>query len=420
MREPLRSRFPALAWVAAAVVALHAIDDAWWHARPDTSVGHDLVLLLPVVLLAALWALVATHVRPAFQAFLAFAAGTLMLADGGSHVAHAQDSGVGSTDVTGFLVGLTGVALVVMALVITLRPKPPRSPVKRWAARLGVVAGAIATALLVTFPLYLAVYAAHKPAMKVNFAALPPGHRELTLHTSDGISLAASWVPARNGAAVVLVHGAGGDRGGGIASRARMLARHGYGVLLYDARGSGESGGRPENLGWTWPRDVQAALDWVSRQPAVTKGIGALGLSTGAEVVLTKAAEDKRIKVVVAEGAQARTVKELGVLPFGAVKALTLEQYGLASPLYKLLTHAPAAPSLGELIPKIAPRPALLISSGTGYEQQMNREYKKRAGRGTALWEIPDAPHTGGLATHPVEYERRVVGFFNRVLLRHS
>lgn len=97
--------------------------------------------------------------------------------------------------------------------------------------------------------------------MDVNAASLPRGHRELTLRTSDGIKLAASWVPTRNGAAVVLVHGSGGDRGGGIASRAGMLARHGYGVLLYDARGSGESGGRPENIGWTWPRDVEAALD---------------------------------------------------------------------------------------------------------------------------------------------------------------
>ena len=126
------------------------------------------------------------------------------------------------------------------------------------------------------------------------------------------------------------------------------------------------------------------------------------------------------LKVVVAEGAQARTVKELGLLPFGGVKVLTLEQYGVALPLYRLLTHAPTAPSLGELIPRIAPRPALLISSGTGYEQQMNREYKKRAGRGTVLWGIPDAPHTGGLATHPVEYEQRVIGFFNRALLGHS
>jgi hypothetical protein len=416
----IRARFPALAWIAVAALALHVIDDAWWHARPDTSVGHNLLLLLPAVVLAALWALLATHVRPAFQACLAFAAGTLMVADAGAHLSHAQDSGIGSTDLTGFLVGLVGLALIGLALAIALRPKAPRPRSRRWAARAGVVLGTIATLLCVTFPLYLAVYAAHKPAMDVNPASQPPGHRELMLRTSDGINLAASWVRPRNGAAVVLVHGAGGDRGGGIASRARMLARHGYGVLVYDARGSGLSGGRPENIGWTWPRDVEAALDYVAKQRTVTKGIGALGLSTGAEVVLTSAAQDNRIKAVVAEGTQARTIKELRLLPFGGTKLLTLEQYAIALPLYRVVTHAPTAPSLAELIPKIAPRPVLLVSSGRGYEQQMNRAYAKRGGRGTVLWEIPDAPHTGGLATHRLEYERRVVGVFDRALLGRS
>src|SRR5205085_1252212 len=174
-----------------------------------------------MVLLAALWAMLATHVRPAFQAFLAFAAGTLMVADATAQLVHAQDSGVGSSDLTGFAIGLAGLALIVAALAITLRPKARRSRARRWGARAGVVLGAIATMLFVTSPLYLALYASHKPAMDVNPASLPPGHRELTLRTADGIDLAASWVPPRNAAAVVLVHGSGGDRGGSIASRAR-------------------------------------------------------------------------------------------------------------------------------------------------------------------------------------------------------
>ena len=43
--------------------------------------------------------------------------------------------------------------------------------------------------------------------------------------------------------------------------------------------------------------------------------IGALGLSTGAEVVLETAARDPRIRAVVAEGAQARSYSELRKLP---------------------------------------------------------------------------------------------------------
>jgi hypothetical protein len=91
-----------------------------------------------------------------------------------------------------------------------------------------------------------------------------------------------------------------------------------------------------------------------------------------------------------------------------------MEQFALAQPLYRAFTHAHSAPSLAKLVPRIAPRPVLLISSGLKYERDMNRAYKSRAGAGTQLWEIPDAPHTGGLKTHPVSYEQRVSTFFHK------
>jgi hypothetical protein len=47
----------------------------------------------------------------------------------------------------------------------------------------------------------------------------------------------------------------------------------------------------------------------------------------------------------------------------------------------------------------------------------MNPEYHRLAGPSSSIWEIPDAQHIRGLATHPVEYEKRVVGFFDEALL---
>ena len=47
----------------------------------------------------------------------------------------------------------------------------------------------------------------------------------------------------------------------------------------------------------------------------------------------------------------------------------------------------------------------------------LNKEYYHAAGEPKTLWEIPDARHVGGLAARPAEYERRVVGFFDRALL---
>ncbi len=45
----------------------------------------------------------------------------------------------------------------------------------------------------------------------------------------------------------------------GTQKQARMLARHGYGVLLFDRRGEGRSDGDPNAWGWGGYRDVEAA-----------------------------------------------------------------------------------------------------------------------------------------------------------------
>jgi fermentation-respiration switch protein FrsA (DUF1100 family) len=33
------------------------------------------------------------------------------------------------------------------------------------------------------------------------------------------------------------------------------------------------------------------------------------------------------------------------------------------------------------------------------------------------IWEVPGSDHIGGVDAQPLEYERRVVGFFDRTLL---
>ena len=84
------------------------------------------------------------------------------------------------------------------------------------------------------------------------------------------------------------------------------------------------------------------------------------------------------------------------------------------------MTRAPQPPSLRETqVAKIAPRPVFLISSGAGYERDANRVFYRAAGEPKTLWEMPTAAHTGGLAAYPKEYERRVVAFFDRALVRN-
>ena len=86
-----------------------------------------------------------------------------------------------------------------------------------------------------------------------------------------------------------------------------MLARHGYGVLLFDRRGEGASEGEPNSWGWGGEADIKAAVAYLEGRPDVEPGrIGGLGLSVGGEMMIEAAAETDGLAAVVSRGAGAR------------------------------------------------------------------------------------------------------------------
>lgn len=83
-----------------------------------------------------------------------------------------------------------------------------------------------------------------------------------------------------------------------------------------------------------------------------------------------------------------------------------------------LFSNEPPPSDLVETVHLIAPRPVLLIwAPNSPNEEGLNPIYQRQIGPSADLWTLEDAPHVGGLRTHPDEYERRVVGFFDRALL---
>lgn len=90
-------------------------------------------------------------------------------------------------------------------------------------------------------------------------------YRPVTLYNEgDDIHLSGWYVPSENRAVIILLHGFGANRLE-MKSRADVLVHHGYGVLLYDLRGHGESGGDVRAFGWQDVGDVNAALEFLSR-----------------------------------------------------------------------------------------------------------------------------------------------------------
>ena len=124
--------------------------------------------------------------------------------------------------------------------------------------------------------------------------------------TADGLELEGWYIPSQNGAAVIAFPGRKGPQ-----RKARMLARHGYGVLLFDRRGEGRSEGEPNSWGWGGDADIKAAIAYLQRRPDVDPDrIGGIGLSVGGELMIEAAAETDELAAVVSEGAGARSTAE--------------------------------------------------------------------------------------------------------------
>src|SRR5689334_4425537 len=124
-------------------------------------------------------------------------------------------------------------------------------------------------------------------------------YQDIKLTTKDGLELAAWYTPPENGAVILVAHGYGDNRPEGIYT---LLAHHGYGVLAWDFRAHGESGGNVSTLGYFEQLDVEAALDYARAQKGV-EHIGAWGGSMGGATVILTAAKRMEIEAVVADSA---------------------------------------------------------------------------------------------------------------------
>src|SRR5689334_12790768 len=97
-----RTRSPAPVLIATVVfVMLHLLDDAVWHTPRGAAVGHGLLLAAPLFALLVAWAVVTALAPPPSAVALSFVVAALLAVDAALHLAHASDSGVGGSDVTG-------------------------------------------------------------------------------------------------------------------------------------------------------------------------------------------------------------------------------------------------------------------------------------------------------------------------------
>jgi hypothetical protein len=296
-----------------------------------------------------------------------------------------------------------GLLLVASGITATAAPRRPRRPLLGWVAWLG---GVVVVGVLGVMSFAFGLQITHAPRWEIQEASLAIPHEEVAI--GDGQS--AWYVPSRNGGAVLLSHGSGGSRER-VVAHIRMLARHGYGVLALDNPGNGESEGHSNGLGDNAQPGLRAAVDWLSHRPDVDPArIAAFGTSLGGEVLLEATADDARIRAVVSDGAARPSDSSDAGNVGGTEKAVGW----LAMHVVRGVSGMRPAPSLFALVPRIAPRPVLLIAGGAVESEVLtNRRYRELGGPSVALWTVPGAGHTAGLRTHAAEYERRTTAFLH-------
>lgn len=247
------------------------------------------------------------------------------------------------------------------------------------------------------------------------------GHpiRQVSLRTSDGLALAARHLPSRNGATVILQHGYGANASQ-MLPIGQMLAGRGYGVFWFDFRAHGRSEGDEVTFGLREVLDTQAAADYPADLPD-SGSIAVLGNSMGGATAILAAAEDPRIKAVVAEGAFADLIDEVGI---GIRVQAHLPAWPFAR-LFVACAERQAGYRIGAISParaigRIAPR-AVLILQGEADDRiplDSGRRLFDAAGEPPEIWSVPGAGRVAISRADPEEYGHEVAGFLDRHLPR--
>jgi uncharacterized protein len=401
------------------ILALHLADIVLEGQRFGAGDGRvsALVVLALLPLCLALFVGGGRLVRALLAALLGVSALVIGVAVYFPHLALGQAAG---SDFTGILFALAGILTLGLAFRIALR------------GHRRIVQAAAIPLLLFVIGQWL-LYPAFMAAMHINAprGAIPPastlhipGAAGVTFPTRDGVRLAAWYVPGRNGAAVILLHGTGQSRLGTL-EHLRMLAAAGYAVLAIDARGHGASQGQPNSWGWRAADSLAGAVAFLHRQPGVDPArIAALGLSTGAIEALRAAAEGVPLHAIVADGCGPLTLGDEALLAHGWAGPIDLSTTWITMRLTTLFSGDAEPAPLVDIVSRIRV-PVMIIAANPSIdpalghppgERVLSEVYRDRLGARATLWRLSDAGHCEALRVHPEQYRVRVTAFLAAAL----
>lgn len=251
-----------------------------------------------------------------------------------------------------------------------------------------------------------------------HMVALPAGFSAPSV-SIPGVShsIAGWWVDQGGDSPVVLLlHPVRADRST-MVSRAQLLMKHGFSVLLIDLQGHGETPGEAITLGYRESADALAAREWIKRT-APGRKIGVVGCSLGGASVLL-APQPSGFDAVVLEAVYPRISR--------AVENRIRIRLGFLAPVLTQLLLTQLEPRLHISASDLEPIRSIgrlgapvLIAAGSRDEHttlEESRELFDAASTPKSLWIVEGARHQDLLAYDKQGYEEQVVGFLSGNLL---
>lgn len=238
--------------------------------------------------------------------------------------------------------------------------------------------------------------------------------QELTFESRDGLTLFGRFLPSKNGATIILLHGLGSTNNE-MLLYAEFLSDAGYGIFMIDLRAHGSSDGDTSTYGLNEANDVAGAVDFLSSRTDVnTARIGVFGISLGAQAALRGALISENIRALVLEGLNPARLDDHGGRPTSLIRWLNYPTNWLYYKFYHFMIGDKDTRVL-DVIGNIAPRPIFFIAAGAK-DIYFNRHFFEAANEPKEIWELPHGQHGAAILHDSTTYMHRVIAFFNKEL----
>jgi fermentation-respiration switch protein FrsA (DUF1100 family) len=259
-------------------------------------------------------------------------------------------------------------------------------------------------------------HAARHPVERAPLVAAST-YEDITLRTSDGLTLRGWYFPTPGDRAAIIVHGKDSNRLEGGDKSERMtdfLMARGFSVVLFDMRGHGNSEGTRFSLGHLERRDAAAAIEFLLTRGFAEERIALIGISMGAGVVLQELLVHPKVGAIVADSAyaDARTLVEENLEQTAGVPGwftpgvflMTRLAFGIDGDAVRPVDAVRAHPERAILFIHCAADELIAL-------HHLNELRAASANTASDVWLVQPCAHARAYNHHPLEYRDRMLAF---------